>query len=282
MIKKITFLVAFVAATFSSNAQFNFDVNSWSDNVTPTGWFAFLNGNIETFGDTSVVQTTGRTGSAAKMKPIDLSAFNFPALSLFQYGETGNGVAISAEFDSVFFYAKQVIGNTDLVGNVTCVTTQLDGDTVATGTINVEGDVANFTRYAFEMIYYPGMEGQTADSLKLDVLNVATAGDFVGIYSIFDDFGLIGATGSVSLNELKKEEILVFPTLTSDEVNVNLGSVVANKILVYSLDGREVLNSEIEGQSKTISLKNSPNGTYLYHVLNGDSTVKSGKIVLNK
>ncbi|MBU2018083.1 MAG: T9SS type A sorting domain-containing protein [Bacteroidetes bacterium] len=284
MIKKITLFVALCATTMSVNAQMNFDVNNWSSKTTPVFWGAPLNDFSAFLGDTSVVRETGRTDFGAKLKPTDLSAFQFPAYAtFFTYGQDGGGAKIAASFDSVFFYVKQTSGGTDLNLNVSMATTLNNGDTVAFGEIDVTGDLNTFARRAFKMIVRPGMTGVTADSMSLTLLGLSTTQTAPGqSFSIVDDFGLKGVSGTVGLADLAREDVLVYPTLTKDVVNFELASSTADKLLVFSLDGKMVMDQTFAGATKTISVKELMNGTYIYKIMNADAQVATGKFVVSK
>lgn len=283
MIKKITLILALCASTFAGQAQYNFNLNDWSNNTTAVNWGAFLNDLAVVVGDTSVVRATETSGFSAKMKPVDLSAFGFAAYASFlQYGVDGSGVAFTGAFDSVYFDAINVTGGTDLQLLVSVATTNLNGDTVKYGETAIMGDYASFTEFGIQMDFYPGMNGMSADSMFIDVINISTANPG-NIYSKVDNFRLANATGSAGLATLAKEGIKVYPTLVNESLTVALNNSAAEKFVAISMDGKVVAEKALNNDLNAVNVSNLENGAYIYQVVDSaNNVVSTGKFIVRK
>lgn len=284
MIRKITLILALCATTFAGQAQYNFNLNDWTNNTTAVSWGAAFNDLAPILGDTSVVRATEATGFSAKLKPVDLSPFGVPLYaSLFSYGVDGGGVAFTGAFDSVYFDAVAVTGGSDLQMLVTVATTNLNGDTVKYGEVAVMGDYATFTEFGIQMDFYPGMNGMSADSMFIDVISLTSDNSTAGAYNKVDNFRLANATGSTGLANIAKEAIKVYPTLVKDMISVHLANTTADKFVAISMDGKVVAEQVLNSGITAVQVSNLENGSYIYQVVDAqNNVVTTGKFVVSK
>lgn len=250
--KKMRLLVLSLLVAGSSMAQ-NLDLNTWGAEDDPTGWSAPLNPLAILVGDTSVVQTTGSVASGARLNPVDLSALGAPIYASFLFlGADGNGIPQAVRLDSVYFDAK--LDNQGVVTNqagVQVALTKFNGstiDTIGTGEYIFSGDVASYTNYGIEIIYDPTFDGIQPDSVKISVIIGSDDPNSVNSSLWVDQFEFV-EIDYAGLSVLNSNEIVLYPTIVSNEVKIDFGTEEVERVVILDLSGRLVGNVPTDRKS---------------------------------
>ena len=92
------------------------------------------------------------------------------------------------------------------------------------------------------------------------------------------DFSLALANG-LSVAEFSKNDFLVYPNPTFDSISVTFPEAFnEGKVIIYTILGQKVFESEVSKQFSVISIQSLSKGTYLYKI-ESNGTTQSGKII---
>lgn len=93
------------------------------------------------------------------------------------------------------------------------------------------------------------------------------------------DFSLALNKGTLSINQFSNTNFALYPNPTTDFVTVSFPeSFNKGKVIIYTFLGQKILESNLTGQTDSISLKTLSNGIYIYKI-ESDSFSKVGKII---
>lgn len=283
--KKMRLLLLSALVGGSSMAQ-NLDLNTWGAEDDPTGWSAPVNAFTMIVGDTSVVRATGSVGYGARLNPVDLSALGAPIYASFlSLGADGNGIPQAIRLDSVYFDAK--LDNAGVITNqagVQVVLTKFNGstvDTIGTGEYIFSGDVASYTNYGIEITYDPTFDGIQPDSVKISIFVGSDDANAVNSSLWIDQFEFV-EIDYTGLTVLNSNEIILYPTIVSNEVKIDFGTEEVERVVILDLSGRLVANvSTAEMNELNWNTHALQNGTYLVNVMADEFTLlKQTKFVV--
>lgn len=283
--KKMRLLVLSLFVAGGSMAQ-NLDLNTWGATDDPTGWSAPLNIFTMLVGDTSVVRATGSVGFGARLNPVDLNALGAPIYaSFFSLGADGNGIPQAVRLDSVYFDAK--LDNQGVITNQSGVQvslTKFNGSTVDTigfGEMIFSGDIASYTRYGIEITYNPAFDGVQPDSAKISIFIGSDDPNSVNSSIWVDQFEFV-EIDYTGLTVLNSDQIILYPTIVSNEVTIDFGTEKVERVVILDLAGRLVANvSTTEMNQLNWNTSALQNGTYLVNVMADEFTLlKQTKFVV--
>jgi len=289
--KKITLTFFAVITSAMMFAQTNLTLDTWTAKDNALNWSAQLNALSFIVGDTSVVQTAGFSGSAAKLKPVDLSALGAPGIyaSIFDYGPTGGGIAYSTLLDSVYFY-NEFVDATGGLAIVSLIQTKwnigtLSQDTLRIAEYDVSAATTGFEKIALEFANGNQFKfGTEPDTLNISVVFFSQDASSVGnsYYSV-DEFSLVNDATSAIAKNATKENVSVFPTVSNSVINFNFDNNNARTISIVDVTGKTVKTISTSAANNEVNVSDLTVGAYFYQVLNtNQQLVKAGKVVVSK
>ena len=120
---------------------------------------------------------------------------------------------------------------------------------------------------------YDWSTGATSASVTMDG-NTLGAGVFnIGV-EVVDNFGCIGMDSMVltveicfGLEELLEKHVNIYPNPSSSLINMEIDpSLVGASVRLFSIDGKEVMESRLDAVTNTFDLSSLPSGTYTMEV----------------
>lgn len=92
-----------------------------------------------------------------------------------------------------------------------------------------------------------------------------------------------GLTTNISQNTTNNNFISIFPNPVTDIVNINLGTLKENtEIKIYNTFGKLVFTERLTTQNTILNVHNLQSGIYFYHILVGEKSIKTEKIMIIK
>lgn len=98
----------------------------------------------------------------------------------------------------------------------------------------------------------------------------------VGVTSALAIFPVINYTSSIDELNLTSS---IYPNPTTNELNFNLNGVQMSNIKVYGLDGKLVMDNEVNGTSGQISVATLNNGMYICEIVSQNGNVSKSTFV---
>lgn len=93
------------------------------------------------------------------------------------------------------------------------------------------------------------------------------------------DFSLAKNNGTLNVNQFSNANFVLYPNPTTDFVTVSFPeNFNKGKVIIYTFSGQKILESNLSGQSDSISLQSLSSGIYIYKI-ELDNFSKSGKII---
>lgn len=220
-----------------------------SEGIYTVQWYAFIpSGKSGYFNMQGALTPDGQDWNQALMGGNVY--FNCDGSTPGQGGVTG--VTDCSEFLAPFQYPE------DEWFKVTCIY-DLDAETWG---MNIN-DVEQFSGYPFEFGTRP-----FEVLAGLDFYSASTNN-----HMYLDD--LVAGAGVLSTEQFSPEVFSVYPNPVKDVLNIN-SKVAVNKVVVYDILGKTVLQENPETISPTIDMSNLPSGAYMVKIIidNNSKTVK--------
>ena len=121
------------------------------------------------------------------------------------------------------------------------------------------------------------------DTLKIQPVNALSTSTVDIAYYYLDDITLIDQS-TVGVNELiGSSSVNVYPNPANDNINFKFSNTLEKrKVELYDAIGNLVLVKDASSINLSLTTGNLNNGVYFYHILVGDKTIKTDKIVVIK
>jgi len=119
------------------------------------------------------------------------------------------------------------------------------------------------------------MDGDAIEDATDVRIEVSTAGDYYATSS--NDCGESDPSNTItygfsSINSSNTKAFIVYPNPAKSEINISYGGNPVDKIFIYTIDGRLVMEKDINAGSATLNVSGFDNGLYLLKIVAGEKT----------
>ena len=260
--------------------------------TTPTG---FINNDIYTGKTTITKSTKKRSGSFAMSIVPDTTMDLFPfliSISVFEIGtvdykalDTYSGTPFAGRPSKLSYWGRRdtvgnkVIEKTDTAGVQLILTlskynkTTKKSESIGSFDNSVLFDKSFEFTYKEVVIPIKYVNNNIPDTLGIFGLCVYNKLKRSPIRMLIDDMSFVYPVGT---NDLAANNIRVYPIPAMEFVTLEPSNLPeAAQITLYDINGRQVLNQQIDGDKFRLELSNFTNGIYIYHISD-----KEGKVLI--
>lgn len=101
----------------------------------------------------------------------------------------------------------------------------------------------------------------------------------LGSQSYWNSSGVNGSCDlNVSVEEYKQQDFTIYPNPFDDKLNVNSGSNLSYEVLIYDINGKQLINQLFRGERQFITSE-MQSGIYFYEVKHMNRLIHSGKVI---
>ncbi len=291
-------LVLFTSLHAQVNPQFsNPGFEKWDVKApfptTPTGW---INGDIYTGQTTITKSLKKRSGSFAMSIVPDTTQDLFPfliSISIFDLGSinytaltTDDGMAFTGRPSKLSYWGRRdtvgnkVIEKVDTAGVELLLSlskynkTTKKSESIGSFDNSVVFDKTFEFTYKEVVIPIKYTNNNIPDTLSITGICVYNKLKRSPIRMLIDDMSFVYPVGT---NDLAANNIRVYPIPAMEFVTLEPSDLPeAAQITLYDINGRQVLNQQIDGDKFRLELSNFTNCIYIYHISD-----KEGKVLIS-
>lgn len=154
-------------------------------------------------------------------------------------------------------------------------------DTIGVGALNSGMATTQWTEFSANIDWY---SSETPDSTNIIILSTAatttTAG---GSILLVDDLAFDNSVGIDNVI-LSENDINIYPIPAKSYINIDLSVKPLSNITfeIYNLTGNRVLTSHLENEFQQVVINMLSGGIYFYRISEGESIIKSGKLIIKE
>lgn len=156
--------------------------------------------------------------------------------------------------------------------------------TVGSGKVMFYNAVNAYTAFKVDINY----TSETTPDSVIVIVAASANYDFTSITTLMDCEGQVGSTiyidelafdYEIGVKELLMSDIYVnvYPNPACDQLNIQLEKDIEGEILVYDINGKQLLNQQVNGKQFSIDINTLATGNYFFNIVNNNQKIIASK-----